>query len=109
MLIPQILEVDSVGLKVSQETAVVACLFMVLGIHCIAVVCVIFSALSPSPCFGSMVIHFALCALVLLVSVLSSAWLSTTWLATLSTMTTASISATGAFRRSGGCISDVSG
>jgi len=64
--------VDAVGLELSRATAVVACLFMVLGVIYIAVVCVVVSGYSPSTCFRGMVTHFAACAFVLLTSVLLS-------------------------------------
>jgi len=52
---------------------VVASSFVVPGGVCIAVVCVVFRAFSLSACFGGMIVHFAVCAFVLLASVSSSA------------------------------------
>ena len=78
---------DAVGLEVSCETAVIACSLVVPGGVCVAVV--VFSAFSLSACFGGMIVHFAVCAFVLLASVSSSAPSSVT------SSDTATISATG--------------
>jgi len=68
---------------------VVGSMFVVPGGDCTASVCVVFSVLSLSACFGGMIVHFAVCAFVLLASVSSS----TSVLATMSA--TATISAAG--------------
>ena len=86
---------DEVGFEVSCETAVVACPLVITGGVCIA-----FSVLSLSTCFGGMIIHFAVCAFVLLASV---SW-STTSSATSSAMAMAMISAIGVLGRFSGCI-----
>jgi hypothetical protein len=71
--IPGTFEVDTVGLEVSWETAVVACPLVVPGGVCIA-----FSRLSLSTHFGDMIVHFAARAFVLLEFVSLSTFLSTT-------------------------------
>jgi len=91
MLIQDTFEVDAVGLDVSRETAEVVSLFVVLGAVFIAVDSEVFSACSPSACFGGMVVHFGVCAAVLPVSVSSSSSSS----ATSSATATGIISATG--------------
>jgi len=90
--------VDAVGLEVSCETAVMACSLVVPGGVCIAVV--VFSAFSLSACFGGMIVHDAVYASVLLTSV---SWSTPS---SVSSSATATISATGVWSRSGGCISD---
>jgi len=73
---------------------VVASTFVVPGGVCTAGVstagvCDVFSVVSLSACFGGMIVHFAVCAFVLLASVSSSTSASAT------SSTTATISATG--------------
>jgi len=75
-------EVDAVGLAVSWEIAAVVCPLVVPGGVFIA-----FSVLSLSTCFGGVIVHFAVCAFVLLVSIPAS----TSWSATSSAMATATI------------------
>ena len=84
-LIPGMFEVDAVRLEVPCETAVIACSLVIPGGACIAVD--VFSASSLFACFGGMIVHFAVCALVLLASVATSAILSATAAATARTTT----------------------
>jgi len=69
---------DAVCLEVSRETAVVTYSLVVPGGGCIAVVYVVFSEFSLSPCFGAMIFHFAVCGFVVLVSISLSASSSVT-------------------------------
>ena len=73
----------------------VASSFVVPGGVCITVVCVVFSAFSPSTSFGGMVVHFAVCAYVLVASVSSSTSASATLPAIAAATATTMISATG--------------
>ena len=83
----------------------VASSFVVPGGVCIAGVYDVFSVLSLSVCFGGIIVHCAVCAFVLLVSVSSSTSASATTSATATDM----ISASGVQGRSGECISDFLG
>jgi hypothetical protein len=74
VLIPGTFEVNAVLLEVSWETAVVAYSFVISV--CIAVVCIVFSMLSLSACFSGMIVYFAVCAVVLLMSVSLSAMIT---------------------------------
>jgi hypothetical protein len=91
-VIPDWFEVDAVGLKKCWEITVVACSLVVLGGACIAVVCVVFSAFSPSTCCGVMVGHFAVCAFVYTASVSSAGSSSATLSTTMFAMTAATMS-----------------
>jgi len=82
---------------------VVASVSVVPGGVCIAGVSVVFSVLFLSACFSCMIVHFAVCAFVLLVSVCSSPSTSATRSATATATTT--ISAMEVSGHSGGCIS----
>jgi hypothetical protein len=66
-LIPDRFEVDAVGLEVSCETAGVASPLIVPG-----GICITFSVGSFSACFGGMIVHFEVCAFVLLASISST-------------------------------------
>jgi len=91
-LIPGMFEVNAFGLEVSCETAVIVCSLVIPGGVCIAIV--IFSAFSLSPCFGGMIVHFTVCAIVLLASVSSFASSSATLSAMATATATTTISAT---------------
>ena len=91
---------DTVGLEVCWETAMVASSFVVPGVVCIVVVHVNVSPVSLFTLFGGMIINFAVWAFVLLVSISSSTYLFTT------TSTIGKILAMGVKSRSGGCIFD---
>ena len=77
-LIPGMFEVDAVGLEVSCDTAVVACLLVVPGGIYFPVVCVVFCGFSLFACFRGMIVHCALWTTVLLPCVSSSGCSSVT-------------------------------
>ena len=79
--------------------------FLVLGGVCIAVLCVVFSMLSASACFGALFVYFAVCAFALLALISSFA----SSLPTISNTTAARICATGVQSCFGGWICDFFG
>jgi len=70
--IPRMFEAAAVGLEVFCDSAVVACSLVVPGGVCIDIVWVIVGVFSLSTLFRSLIVHFAVHAYVLLVSIFQS-------------------------------------